>query len=498
MPPAIALSELAPRYHVVAERHWLNDPNGPVYWRGRHHLFFQANPVAPRWGPPHWGHVSSADLVHWRRHPIALTPAPGPDADGCWSGCARVEDGRPTLYYTGVVGEGDEGRVESVCRASATDDELDVFHKDPANPLIPGPPPSWPNGFHRDPFLWRDDDGTGQLLLGSSRELDGVPGGAVLRYERTGRDTWRFAGVFAELTGDERASTGPMWECPQLFEAGEGRVLIFSVQQPEHARPLRGARALHGVVRDGRLRPTGASVAVDHGDVFYAPAVLPSAAAPAEPRGGRTLLWGWVQEPAPAGVEEEMGRVGALSLPRVVGWDASGLRVAPAPELLELRHGEPSGSSCAFDGRAPQVLAEARRQQEIAVVVEGRGTAEVRIDLDPTGTEHVDVVVDRRERSLVVDRAAASLRRDVPAEPCRAPLGPEDGGRTHLRILVDGSILELFADDRVALTTRVYPTSLVLGHVTVRACSDARLRHASVWDLRGGVQDGPVGAPPPG
>ncbi len=125
-----------PRYHVTGERNWINDPNGPLHHRGVYHLFFQANPAAPVWGAPHWGHVTSTDLVRWTRAPVALSPEPGgPDAGGCWSGCARVVDGRPALYYTGV----DAAGRESVCRAWGSDD-LRTWHKDERNPLIPGRP----------------------------------------------------------------------------------------------------------------------------------------------------------------------------------------------------------------------------------------------------------------------------------------------------------------------------------------------------------------------
>lgn len=124
-----------PRAHVTAERNWLNDPNGPVHHDGCYHLFFQANPAAMVWGPPYWGHVSSADLVTWQRHPDALAPEPdGPDSKGCWSGCLRVVDGVPTTYYTGVVGEGDEDRVESICRATSTDAGLLHVDQGPFQP----------------------------------------------------------------------------------------------------------------------------------------------------------------------------------------------------------------------------------------------------------------------------------------------------------------------------------------------------------------------------
>ena len=87
-------------------------------------------------------------------------------------------DGRPVIYYTGVIGDSDQ-RVESVCRAFGSDDLL-RWEKDPDNPLIAGPPLGLGSGYHRDPFLWRDEQGW-QLILGS-----GTTGqdrhGQVLRY----------------------------------------------------------------------------------------------------------------------------------------------------------------------------------------------------------------------------------------------------------------------------------------------------------------------------
>jgi len=70
----------------------VNDPNGPLLWRGRYHLFYQHVEKAVQWGwGVCWGHVSSSDLVTWQHHPPALCPTPGgADADGCFSGCAVV------------------------------------------------------------------------------------------------------------------------------------------------------------------------------------------------------------------------------------------------------------------------------------------------------------------------------------------------------------------------------------------------------------------------
>ena len=52
----------------------MNDPNGMVYYKGIYHLFFQYYPDGMTWGPMHWGHATSPDMLHWKEQPIALYP----------------------------------------------------------------------------------------------------------------------------------------------------------------------------------------------------------------------------------------------------------------------------------------------------------------------------------------------------------------------------------------------------------------------------------------
>ena len=143
-----------PRFHCQSVCGWLNDPNGPIFWAGRFHMYAAPgaatcmrsampsclNLPAARWRQPNsplplpslhpspppppprrfyqhlpdkcewdfgivWGHAVSDDLVRWRHLPPALVPTPGGrDADGCFSGCAVVDPatGRPAILYTGV------------------------------------------------------------------------------------------------------------------------------------------------------------------------------------------------------------------------------------------------------------------------------------------------------------------------------------------------------------------------------------------------------------
>ena len=63
-----------PQFHFSPERNWMNDPNGMVFWDGEYHLFYQHYPDGNVWGPMHWGHAVSTDLVTWKHLPIALYP----------------------------------------------------------------------------------------------------------------------------------------------------------------------------------------------------------------------------------------------------------------------------------------------------------------------------------------------------------------------------------------------------------------------------------------
>ena len=99
----LARDPLRPQFHLLPAANWMNDPNGPVFWKGKYHLFFQYNPNGAYWGDMHWAHAVSTDLVHWKHLPVALAPTPGGyDSEGCFSGSTVIDHGTPTIIYTGV------------------------------------------------------------------------------------------------------------------------------------------------------------------------------------------------------------------------------------------------------------------------------------------------------------------------------------------------------------------------------------------------------------
>ena len=105
-----------PLFHLTPWIGWMNDPNGFSWYQGQYHMFFQYHPYNSHWGPMHWGHAVSRDLLHWDFLPCALAPDMPYDKDGCFSGSAvELSDGRQMLMYTSVRHETmSDGQVRDV------------------------------------------------------------------------------------------------------------------------------------------------------------------------------------------------------------------------------------------------------------------------------------------------------------------------------------------------------------------------------------------------
>ncbi|GGT00235.1 glycoside hydrolase family 32 protein [Streptomyces violaceus] len=421
----------APRFRVRPPANWMNDPNGPFRWRGRHHLFYQHNPDAPVHANVHWGHASSADLVRWEHHPIALTPTPGgPDEAGCWSGCVVDDSGVPTAVYTGV--DRDHAGLGTICLARAADpDDATLAEWTPLpTPVITGPPEGLDVVMFRDPFVFRHD-GRRRALVGAGH-ADGTP--SVLLYDCDDLTDWRFAGVL--LDGRDPAAAAAFgdratgWECPQLYATRGGEwVLVVSLWD---GHPWTTGYVTGRLDADHRFTArTGGRL--DHGRDFYAPAVLQ------EP--DRALMWGWSWEAREQGGTDWAG---VLTAPRVVDVHPDGsLRVAPAPELHGLHAAEPFVTA---PGRA--ALPEA-----YDLTVSARSHTRVTLLRSASGAE-ITVCLDPEEGTVTLDRSNWPRKEAEAPTPVVVHVPPHE--ELTVRVLVDGSLYELFVGDRATVTERIY------------------------------------------
>ncbi|MFF3484340.1 glycoside hydrolase family 32 protein [Streptomyces sp. NPDC002701] len=442
----------APRFRVRPPANWINDPNGPFRWRDRYHLFYQHNPDAPVHTNVHWGHASSPDLARWQHHPIALTPTPGgPDEAGCWSGCVVDDDGVPTAVYTGI--DHHHTGVGTVClaRAADPDDPALTEWKPLSLPVVPGPPDALDVVMFRDPFVFRHA-GRRWALVGAGH-ADGTP--SVLLYDCDDLTDWRFAGVL--LDGDDPVAVDAFgdkavgWECPQLLVTPGGHwVLLVSLWNGDPSATGYLTGRLEPSAEAGlRFTPrTGGPL--DHGRDFYAPAVLQ------EPE--RALMWGWSWESRGPGEAERAGWAGVLTAPRVVDVHADGtLRVLPAPELETLRAPEPFVTRAGTGTRLPEAYDLTVTARTVTTVGLGEG---LMLRIDPTSG------------TLAVHRAG----RPAPVE-VRVARGAE----LNVRVLVDGSLYEVFVDDRATVTERVYRRPGDAPQLTVTGADSA----VTAWELVG-------------
>lgn len=476
------MPEHRPRHHISPPRGWLNDANGLTLRDGRYHVFHQYNPDTVGWGTARWGHVSSADLVRWERHPIALTPSVGPDAGGCWSGCIVDDGGIPTAIYTGVESLGTDRWAQTVCLARGTAD-LMTFRRDTRSPVIAAPPQGGDARGFRDPFVWRDADGWA-MVIGTGTDRDG---GSVLLYRSPDLLAWRLVGPLldASIGGFAPGLYGRIWECPQFVPIGDRHVLVFSVWDDGHPSPLPYATPpLHHAIAaigtfDGLRFEPESMQQLDHGPDFYAPALLREPA-------GRILAWGWSWEALSESALMEQGWGGCLTFPRELGLDASGLTMAPPPEIARLRGRAVALGSSPIGPSAPFAVTGDSLDIEVRMRSGSARRVGVAVRRSADGEEETVIAYDPVAACLSLDRTRSSL--DVAAAGGRfeATVPPDQAGGLDLRILVDRSIVEVYANNRVAITARVYPTRTDSSAVAVFADGgDTTIERAVVWPLSG-------------
>jgi beta-fructofuranosidase len=438
----LAADPMRPRFHLLPAHNWMNDPNGPIYFNGKYHMFFQYNPAAAVWGNMSWNHAVSRDMLHWTHLPLAMIETPGgPDAAGVFSGSAIPVDmpGRKTrrvyAIYTGVVKcapemetiRGEKMR-ESQCLAWSDDPLLERWTKDPTPVVARAPEGLKITGF-RDPSVWRQGDWY-YMTVGSG--VDAV-GGCVLLYRSPVKaetaetlKQWDYLHPLTQGDWDGKRTTNPcddgeMWECPEFFALDGGHVLIYST--------LGKVWWESGGLDEAAMKFVSKKKGLLDLDAFYAPKTQLDAQ-------GRRILWGWIPERRPEAAMKEAGWSGMMSLPRVMSLDADGtLRLRVLPEVKTLR-----SRRLAQEESRSGVLKTLRAASGEVMCVGIKGK-----DFDFTMSDDagdlVKVSYSAKTHAMTADGKEIALDlNDVPS----------------IHGFVDGSVIELILGERLGYTKRFY------------------------------------------
>lgn len=199
-----------PKFHFTPKENWMNDPNGLVYYNGNYHMFYQYYPDSTVWGPMHWGHAKSKDLLNWEHRPVALYP----DSLGyIFSGSAVIDKNNSAGFgknamvaiftYHDPVKE-KAGRNDYQTQGIAySNDEGETWTKFNGNPVIKNPGVT----DFRDPkVFWNEEKSIWQMVL--------VAKDHVLFYESTDLKDWK---QISEFRFNDEPPLG-VWECPDLFK----------------------------------------------------------------------------------------------------------------------------------------------------------------------------------------------------------------------------------------------------------------------------------------
>jgi fructan beta-fructosidase len=203
-----------PQLHFSPPAMWMNDPNGMVYYAGEYHLFYQYHPQGDKWGPMHWGHAITRDLVHWEHLPIALEP----DSLGyIFSGSVVVDHTNTTGFKTGVDAplvamftyhnmDGEKsGRSDYQYQGIAySNDKGRTWTKYKGNPVIPNT--EGLKDFRDTKVFWYEKTKNWVVILAVADH--------VRFYNSKDLKTWTLTGTFGKTEG----AHGGVWECPDLFQ----------------------------------------------------------------------------------------------------------------------------------------------------------------------------------------------------------------------------------------------------------------------------------------
>lgn len=480
---------LRPRVHPLPPANWTNEPHGLIQIGGLWHLFYQRTPNGPFKTLMHWGHMTSRDLLVWENQPDALAPELqsevfGFDMKGIWSGHVIRDGDKAFAFYTSV-NHGDRLAANNpgVAMAISEDPQLRTWKK--VGPILN----SRAAKDMRDPFLWKEG-GTWHMIIGAALES----GGGLLYYVLEPGDKggqWQPKSRFTETSYRRMDIGSEIWEMP-VFEKLSDDVSILV------ANPIGGKVSKYGEPSTRAVYWTGTWTNGTFKPFSPTPRFLdlvPGHLAPTVARAddGSLRAIGIIDERRIPLAQQRAGWAHTFSLPRT--WyllgDKRTLGQRPAPELAGLRGVAIVDRPAVSIGRQPVSFDPGQQAYELLLDLKDTAPVHGVLQLDvltsPDGQEFTRLIFDPSHGAVVVDKSHSTMSAD--GEGPQVLKGSYDadafGAMRRVRVIVDGSTVEVFINDAAAYSVRSYPSLPSSKGIRMGADATPALQAAvKLWPLR--------------
>jgi len=418
-----------PQIHFSPCRHWMNDPVGLCKVGELWHLFYQFHPIGSDWGPMHWGHATSHDLINWLHMPVFLHPEQNlwrlGATGGAFSGNAfRDRDGTLMFFYTERLPAYDLFKGYREVQKIARPDRR-IIKAESIVTVLEERPKGVEHDF-RDPKVWWDEvNGAYRMVLGAS--IHGDP--AVLLYGSDNLVDWSYLGPLFRAPASFRLEGARAVECPDFFTVGGKWVLIMGFvghRDPESGRH----NLLYGLVGDffdDRFVPHSDTLQLlDFGTDFYAMQSFSAS--------GRQIALAWLfnwEFRKPDGSPYS----GEMSVPRELYLDELN-RICMRP-------------ASAFDGKVDRI---AIQPIESLLFPLPDAPIEVRLDGPLEGTSISATQQGRPSFTICVKDGTISV--SLPQDDGSIRYEGTLPQASDLRVIYDRGIVEIFADHGAICGTR--------------------------------------------
>jgi len=430
-----------PSYHFRPTALWMNDINGPVYYNGYYHIFYQMNPYDDVWQPcMHWGHAKSKDLVHWEIMPIAMWPSLEFGETGCYSGCAAYNNKNELMFFYTKASEliGPQTPYELWAAVPEDTNNLTRLKKYTKNPLLTikshgGPRVNWD---WRDACVFRES-GRAYIVIGATG--CGLP---VYEAMNDSFTTWKFRNIMFDKDA----------ECPQFAKINDKWILILSDGGPEYF--------FTGTFDSQNCKFTAKRAGlIDYSKKHH------YASYSFYDRNGSFIILGWIP-----GFKLGTGWNGCMAIPRIIEIDENyNVSQKPIPQMALLRGKSFDNSHLKLDnnqvrvqkidGNSAEILAEFTdiRSRKIGI----------RVRCSEDSKEFADISFDGNRVSL--DEFTADY----------VPIADS----IKIYVFVDRSVVEVFIDNKICFTKVVYlnPKS---NNVEIYAQNGTTDLNLKAWELK--------------